>query len=335
MEANELNHLFEQMSPTPEQEEAILARLQAPKQEGARPMKHIQKTAVVLAAAALLLATCAFAVASTLDPRLLSFFQRTPQDTELLADGIVEVDQSHTYPNGWTVEVEQVLADQYVLNVLVEVTAPEDAPLPTGLSYLTLHIENTQEERSTSSVSGSRLLEDEDPGDNRYTFLCYRTPGPASTQWTDRPSSVRITPLDLWSDTSVGPVIDFRGDDWSCTADLPAEDNGQEFPAGHTLLVGNETVTVTYLYLSPISCVLRINGPAHSPFLTGRDGLSSLEGKVFLHLKDGSAVSMYSYNSSYNPDSGDGAFILQNAQIIDPDQVESITILEQTFPLTP
>ena len=91
---------------------------------------------------------------------------------------------------------------------------------------------------------------------------------------------------------------------------------------------------MTQLYLSPISTVIRIDGPAHSPFLTSLHGLSSLEEKVVLNLEDGSAVPMFrSYSSSYNPDTGTGAFYLQNEQIIDPEQVESITILDQTFPL--
>ena len=41
-------------------------------------------------------------------------------------EGVVEVNQSHTYENGWTVSVRQALADRYSLTVLVEVTAPEN-----------------------------------------------------------------------------------------------------------------------------------------------------------------------------------------------------------------
>ena len=334
LDKQDLDRLFDQMAPSQQQEDAVLARLLAPKQEGKRPMRQIRKTALALAAAAALLTTCAFA-AYTLDPRLLSFFRYTQQDAELVADGVVEVNQSHTYENGWTVEVKQLLADRYVLTALVEVIAPEDEPLPAGLSSLTLHLEDPQADDPTPSVGGSRLLEDGDPEDNRYTFLCFRSPAPASAaQGTVPPSSISITPLDLWSDTSDGPVIDFRGDDWCCTAALPGQDSGREFQAGQAVQVEEEQVTVTQLYLSPISTVIRIDGPARSPFLTSLHGLSSLEEKVVLNLEDGSAVPMFrSYSSSYNPDTGTGAFYLQNEQIIDPEQVESITILDQIFPL--
>ena len=339
MDPHELNRLFDQMSPTSEQEEAILARLQAPRQEEARPMKHMKKTAVIAAAAALLLMACAFAVASALDPRLLTFFQRTPQDTELLAHGVVEVNQSHTYENGWTVEVEQVLVDRYMLIALMDVTAPEGTPFPTDLQTVTLSVKPlpSSEGNGTQNffqIGGSQLLEDENAGDNRFSFLYYRGPSIASMQAVERPSSVRITPLDLWTASANGPAVDFRGEDWSCTVELPPEDSGRDFPAGQTILVGEEQITVTQLYLSPISCVIRVVGPAHNAFLTSPGGLSSLEEKVSLTLEDGSVVPMYrSYTSSYNPDSGTGVFVLQTQQIIDPDQVESITILEQTFPL--
>ena len=113
MDPRELNHLFEQMSPAPEQEEAILARLQAPEKAVKNPSRRWKKSVFVLTAAAAMTLACAAAAFSALDPRLLSFFQRTPQDTELLGEGVVEVNQSHTYENGWTVSVRQALAADF------------------------------------------------------------------------------------------------------------------------------------------------------------------------------------------------------------------------------
>ena len=89
MDPRELNHLFEQMSPAPDQEEAILARLQAPEKAVKNPSRRWKKSVFVLTAAAAMALACAAAAFSALDPRLLSFFQRTPQDTELLGAGVV------------------------------------------------------------------------------------------------------------------------------------------------------------------------------------------------------------------------------------------------------
>ena len=129
MDPRELNHLFEQMSPAPDQEEAMFARLQAPEKAVKNPSRRWKKSVFVLTAAAAMALACAAAAFSALDPRLLSFFQRTPQDTELLGAGVVAVDQSHTYENGWTISVRQALADRYSFTVLVEVTAPEGTAL--------------------------------------------------------------------------------------------------------------------------------------------------------------------------------------------------------------
>ena len=61
MDPRELNHLFEQMSPTPDQEEAILARLQAPEKAVKNPSRSWKKSVFVLtAAAAMALAVPAF-----------------------------------------------------------------------------------------------------------------------------------------------------------------------------------------------------------------------------------------------------------------------------------
>lgn len=59
MEPHELNRMFTQLSPTPEQERAILDRLLT---EEGKAMKHRKKFVIALAAAALMAVLCGFAV---------------------------------------------------------------------------------------------------------------------------------------------------------------------------------------------------------------------------------------------------------------------------------
>ena len=160
----------------------MLARLQAPEKAVKNPSRRWKKSVFVLTAAAAMALACAAAAFSALDPRLLSFFQRTPQDTELLEAGVVAVDQSHTYENGWTVSVRQALADRYSLTVLVEVTAPEGTALDQEHHnyYFDLSSQLLPEAENAAGVggwrSGSTLLADDDPTDNQLTFLWYRSP---------------------------------------------------------------------------------------------------------------------------------------------------------------
>lgn len=346
MDPRELNHLFEQMSPAPEQEEAILARLQAPEKAVKNPSRHWKKSVLVLTAAAAMALACAAAAFSALDPRLLSFFQRTPQDTELLGEGVVEVNQSHTYENGWTVSVRQALADRYSLTVLVEVTAPEGTALYQEQYnyYFDLSSQLLPETENAAGVggwrSGSTLLADDDPTDNQLTFLWYRSPTSyleAETEpFTGR--TAVLSPSRFWSDvpdTLLYWKTDFPLEEWSCTVDLPAEDSGTEISVRQTVLVGEDEMEVTQLYLSPISCALTLQGEEHDSRMWGPVGLSSLMEETSLTLADGSTLPMSRLlDLTYNSDAGQAEAVFQLERITDPEQVASVNVFGETIPVS-
>ena len=134
MSTRDLRDLFESFSPTPEQREAILDRLLREEEavRAARPVKLWKKSLLAAACAAVLLLACAFTVASGLDQdqKLMALFGAGTEDARQIAGGVVQVDQVHTYDNGWTAELKQVLVDRYTLAVLVELTGPEGMALP-------------------------------------------------------------------------------------------------------------------------------------------------------------------------------------------------------------
>lgn len=342
MDPRELNHLFEQMSPAPDQEKAMFARLQAPEPAEKRPPRRWKKSAFVLTAAAAMALACAAAAFSALDPRLLSFFQRTPQDTELLGEGVVAVDQSHTYENGWTVSVRQALADRYSFTALVEVTAPEGTALDQAEYLLDLDSDLLPELEDRDGIGGFRygstMLEDEDPADNHITLLWYRSPTSylkAETEpFTGR--TAVLTPLRLtgW-ETVQNLEIDFTPEQWTCTVDLPEEDSGKEIPAGQTVLVGEDEMEVTQLYLSPISCALTLQGEEHDSRMWGPIGLSSLMEETSLTLADGSTLPMSRLlDLTYNSDAGQAEAVFQLERITDPEQVVSVTVFGETIPVS-
>ena len=131
MSTRDLRDLFESFSPTPEQREAILDRLLREEEaiRAARPVKLWKKSLLAAACAAVLLLACAFTVASGLDQKLMALFGAGTEDARQIAGGVVQVDQVHTYDNGWTAELKQVLVDRYTLAVLVELTGPEGMAL--------------------------------------------------------------------------------------------------------------------------------------------------------------------------------------------------------------
>ena len=342
MDPRELNHLFEQMSPAPDQEEAILARLQAPEKAVKNPSRRWKKSVFVLTAAAAMALACAAAAFSALDPRLLSFFQRTPQDTELLGEGVVAVDQSHTYENGWTVSVRQVLADRYSLTVLVEVTAPEGTALDQAEYLLYLDSDLLPELEDRDGIggfrSGSTMLENEDPADNHITLLWDRSPT-SYLEAGNEPFTGRtavLTPVRLigW-ETVQNLEIDFTQEPWTCTVDLPEEDSGTEISVRQTVLVGEDEMEVTQLYLSPISCALTLQGEEHDSRMWGPVGLSSLMEETFLTLADGSTLPMSRLlDLTYNSDAGQAEAVFQLERITDPEQVASVNVFGETIPVS-
>lgn len=342
MDPRELNHLFEQMSPAPDQEEAMFARLQAPEKAVKNPSRRWKKSVFVLTAAAAMALACAAAAFSALDPRLLSFFQRTPQDTELLGAGVVAVDQSHTYENGWTISVRQALADRYSFTALVEVTAPEGTALDQAEYLLDLDSDLLPELENRDGIGGFRygstMLEDEDPADNHITLLWDRSPTSylkAETEpFTGRTAVLTPLRLTAW-DTVQNLEIDFTQEPWTCTVDLPEEDSGTEISVRQAVLVGEDKMEVTQLYLSPISCALTLQGEEHDSRMWGPVGLSSLMEETSLTLADGSTLPMSRLlNLTYNSDAGQAEAVFQLERITDPEQVASVNVFGETIPIT-
>ena len=123
--------------------------------------------------AALTVISCAAGVVSGGDRRLIDCFGGGEQVEELISP--VAVDQFHTYENGWTVAISQVLADRLSLAVLVDVTAPEGTALSRE-ERLDLRLDqlDSQGERISSGhplMGFLRQLEDGDPADNHMTVL--------------------------------------------------------------------------------------------------------------------------------------------------------------------
>ena len=112
MEDRDIYRVFEQVKPTRSQEEAMLERLFSEERKG-RPMKLMKKTIAVLAAAALLLTTCAFAAVTGLGRQVLDYFGVRQEDEALFSQEWEPVGLSHTFQNGWTVDVNQMYTGLY------------------------------------------------------------------------------------------------------------------------------------------------------------------------------------------------------------------------------
>ena len=301
-------------------------------------MKPVKKTVAVLVAAALLLMACAFTVVTGLDQRFVAYFRGTEEDAQQVSGGVVGVEESFQYENGWTVNIVQVLADRYSMAVLSEVVAPAGTVLDGEAYYFELGIELPPSARNQPASSGwgygPVILEDEDPGDNRLTFL--QTKGARELGAKDLlGQSVTLTPKWLMESGGKKLNVDFSREEQeqSCTVALPEQDSGRTYALSAPIQVDGETITLSELYLSPISAAFVLQGEMEERALEESD-LARIEEDASLHLADGTEVSIRRMVSQ-TTDEATGAVhsIFQTDMILEPEDVTAITLLGQTFSL--
>ena len=113
MAYEDLKRVLDQVKPSPNREEAMLSALLT-EERMETPMKtrkKLSRLAAMGVAAALLLTTCAFAVVTGLDGRLLHYFGGTPEQEPLLSPTAVAVNRE-IKDQGSTLHVRQVIADR-------------------------------------------------------------------------------------------------------------------------------------------------------------------------------------------------------------------------------
>lgn len=338
MTFHELHQAFESFDPTPDQEQAMLERLLADQKE-VKPVRRIRKITAVLVAAAVLLMACAFTVVTGLDQRMLAYFGAGAEDAQRVSGGVVGVEQSFHYTNGWTINIEQVLADRYSMAVLTEVVAPEGTALDGEAYYFELGMELPPSAKKQPISSGwgygPVVLEDANPGDNRLTFLT--TKGVRELGAKDLlGQSVTLTPEWLLESGGKKLYVEFSKEEQeqSCTVTLPDQDNGTNYALKEPIQVDGETMILSELYLSPISLAFSLQSKENNPREFELSEMTSMEEEAILHLTGGEAVTLRRVVSqTQDRDTGVIHSVFQTDQIIQPENVVSVTLLGQTFSL--
>lgn len=163
---------------------------------------------------------------------------------------------------------------------------------------------------------------------------------------------LKLTPekLGWWgleeeNDWEFHTLADFREESWTVKLTVPETDPGRTLTTEQPLNVAGYELPVEQLYVSPISFLYDVSGlPFQGQPFDGDtvDGLMAVMGdeeltNAVLTMADGSQVTMaarYSCEISH-PAEGmfdQGRVIYRLADIIDPNQVSSVTILDQKFP---
>lgn len=345
MEGHRIRRVFEQIKPTPAQEEAMLERLlnEGNAEQSIPNHRKAKKIAVVLAAAALLLMTCAFAVVSGLDQKLMDYLGAESGEEKLLSGAWTQIDQSHTYANGWTVEIRQMLADRYSVTVLADVVAPEGETLNAKeVLALEMDLELYDARGTKRTIRGAgfdyEVLEDKDQGDGRVSVLwMFRMADAGVEQFTD--GSVELMPVDLVR--SGKERIKFWEEEWSCQVPLPQASTGRAVLLQQDLHLQSGSVPLTEVYLSPMHLAVLFQEPSEALRQSGQT-LFDMDhtSEVSVTLADGRTVSMRQEGMTMSiddweedPEKSVGLLLFWPEEFLNPEEAVSVTILGQTFPL--
>ena len=351
MEDRDIYRVFEQVKPTGSQEEAMLERLFSEERKG-RPMKLMKKTIAVLAAAALLLMTCAFAAVTGLDHRLLNYLGVSAQEEPLLSPMAVPLDIV-VEDSGCTLEVKQVLADQYAALILVEFTAPEGTVL-NGKQYEfgTVQADGSTSYRKITAPDGERVkggsifwktLEDSDPADNHATLLYEIQPMAGEPSLLGCTVDLTLTRFYQSESGVLAPPL-FSGN-WSFSLTIPDKDPGRYLPLQHPFDVEDRRVQLSAIYVSPLSLTVEMQEAQDRVADIFEYVVDNWEGNISLTTVGGETIQITDTGPMFSNREGEqigsewgwskdqGRFRFLPERIIDPAEIASITIFGQTFPL--
>lgn len=309
-------------------------------------MKWMKKTIAVAAAAAVLLMACAFTVVTGLDQRILALLGGSAQDEELLAPGFTEADLTSSAENGAAIHVSQMLTDRYNVILLGELTAPEGTVLGPEDYYFYWELTPLDAAgQASGEFSGGlhemHLLEDEDPSDNRMTFLLWFYLSAYDLE-ADR-FSLSLDDLGVKGDTQVVNSQEIRlappvvSGHWEFELPMAGEPLGSVQHPDQPLAFGTEELTISEIRVTPVMLLIKL-GDGQENVLQTSDRYYQETGAVWwdtitLQDGDGNAVPLDFAWGNDTAQWGDAAFYF--SQILDPAQFQggSVTILGQTFPL--
>ena len=259
-----LRRVFDQTRPSPEQKEAMLDRLLEPERKD-KPMKRLKKLTVVAIAAALMLVTCAAAVVTGLDQRLLDYFGADREQAELLVPGAVPVDVT-VEDNGATLHISQVLMDRYYIMFLADFTAPEGTVLDRDDYFFDTPagVEDELLDQSGEPIGieggwiGLEVLDDGDPLDNHLTLL-FRLTLDEGVQPDREIGGISMCNGDLIRHgENPWDIITVWSGDWSCEVPFTWQDIGRSIQPNQVIgQLDGKDITLTDVYLSPMTLKIR------------------------------------------------------------------------------
>lgn len=362
MANDKLKRMFDQVRPSPEREEAMLAELLREEEREVRPMRrNWKRTAVIALIAAALLAAAALAVATALDPVFLEHFGAGPKDEPLLGKTAVDLNLtaeprellsagSGSRTGGGpatedigTFFIRQAVVDRCSAKFLIDYTAPEGIVLDEDFYYFGFdYILRDEEGRNVAAPSHWfpkwELVEDEDPSDGRMTMLLTLTPSVGGGHLSGRRLSLSFRRLYTAENWEAAIVWDER----TVVVDgawlipmviLPEEDPGVTYEIDQPVTLWGRRKTLEAVYVSPISLGFELSGWADT--LPRTEEEADWADSVALVTRKGERIPVVDASEMSGGSMGRewGYFYYRPERIIDPAEIKAVEFFGQTIDL--
>lgn len=327
-------HLNEQLKQEPKAEvpEEVRQRCRAcipitTNQRKAPPHQKLFGRCARLAAiaAALLLLACACAAALGLDKLFLCYLDVPDKDSSLLGETAVTIDQAHAYENGWTISVQQAIADRYSVSVLFQAQPPEGYEFPLFQKDTSVYLNAGFDFPNADPAVRST---------DRFAFDYWFLGDSHQLSLITTQISLAGSSSLLGQTLSVSPYnlttlpVDFREYPWSCTFTLPTSDPGMDYSM-QRLVLADEPIMLESVYVSPITLALTLDAPVGWESPDVEEWLT----QIFLTTTKEETIGFSQIYNWSADETGHQQYCLRPKEILDPDEIASLTLWGQTLPL--
>lgn len=293
---------------------------------GRRTARWFSKLRLAAIVAVFLLLACACAVALGLDKRFLLYLGLADKESPLLGETAVTIDQSHTYENGWTLSLQQAMADRYSLALLFQAIPPTQAEFSPSEFQNPSHLNVTfspsyvKEGDPTNAFFGFDYWSLSEDGMLSLITSLF----PLTGTQTLLGETVSVSPLNL-----TYPYVDFSEALWSCKFTLSSQDPGIDYSIMRNMALADGQITLESVYISPITLALTLNADAHLELPSHTQWVD----RTFLTTAAGENIylsQIYSYSAD---ETGHRQLCFRPEKPLDPEKIVSLTLWGQTFQL--
>jgi hypothetical protein len=231
--------------------------------------------------------------------------------------------------NGVRIDAVQSIGDGNNMYILLDVTAPEGTVIYPNSRFDGIYL---MVEGATGMGYGCDMLPDANENDNKATFMISME---ANREISSKMIDIKFKNLGHFVPDSPDIVSDFKGD-WELKWKLDYQDISTEYTIGKELIVNGETLKVDSISVSPIAFNVKISGNYIREYDSAppEPGSGDLIQIKAVTLKDGTVLTQDDAGGWGTSVNGSEYMInMRMKQLIDTDQVKSITLNDTVFEL--